>query len=93
MAMALITLPVMFWSGSQFYTGAWAGFKNRSANMHTLIAVGISAAWIYSTIAVFFPQIFPKLSLAGEFYDVVGVVIALVVLGMALEIRAKGKSS
>ncbi len=91
--MSLLSLPVMFWSGSQFYTGAWAAFKNRSANMHTLIATGISAAWIYSAIATYFPQIFPEAKLADQFFDVIFVVVALVVLGMALEIRAKGKSS
>ena len=93
MIMAVISLPVMFWSGLQFYTGAWAAFKNRSANMHTLIACGISAAWIYSVVATFFPSIFPKQDLANQFYDAIAVVVALVVLGMALEIRAKGKSS
>ncbi|MFQ5852831.1 MAG: HAD-IC family P-type ATPase, partial [Candidatus Binatia bacterium] len=93
MAMGLLSLPVMFWSGSQFYTGAWAAFKNHSANMHTLIATGITAAWLYSTVAVLLPGIFPQEELADQFYDVVFVVVALVVLGMALEIRAKGKSS
>ena len=93
MAMGILSLPVMFWSGSQFYTGMWAAFKNRSANMHTLIATGITAAWIYSTVAVLFPDIFPQKELADQFYDTVFVVVGLVVLGMALEIRAKGKSS
>lgn len=92
-AMGILALPVMFWSGSQFYTGALAAFKNRSANMHTLVATGISAAWIYSMIATYFPQIFPVAELADQFFDVIFVVVALVVLGMALEIRAKGKSS
>jgi len=91
--MGLLSLPVMFWSGAQFYTGAWAAFKNHSANMHTLIATGISAAWLYSMVAVLFPGIFPTEQLADVFFDVVFVVVALVVLGMALEIRAKGKSS
>lgn len=89
----LLSLPVMLWSGSQFYTGAWAAFKNRSANMHTLIATGITAAWLYSIIATLFPGIFPSEKLVDVFYDVVFVVVALVVLGMALEIKAKGKSS
>ncbi len=93
LGMSLLSLPVMLWSGSQFYTGAWAAFKNRSANMHTLIATGISAAWLYSTAAVLFPGIFPSEKLADVFFDVIFVVVALVVLGMALEIRAKGKSS
>lgn len=92
-AMSLLSLPVMFWSGSQFYTGAWAAFKNRSANMHTLIATGVSSAWLYSAVATYFPGVFPVAELADQFYDVIFVVIALVVLGMALEIRAKGKSS
>src|SRR5690606_33295426 len=91
--MGVLSLPVMFWSGSQFYTGAWAAFKNRSANMHTLIATGISAAWLYSSVAVLFPEIFPSEQLADVFFDVVFVVVALVVLGMALEIKAKGRSS
>lgn len=93
LAMGILALPVMFWSGSQFYTGAWAAFKNRSANMHTLIGTGITAAWLYSAVAVLFPGIFPEASLADQFFDVIFVVVALVVLGMALEIRAKGKSS
>lgn len=92
-AMSLLSLPVMFWSGSQFYTGAWAAFKNRSANMNTLVATGISAAWLYSAVATYFPAVFPHRELAGQFFDVISVVVALVVLGMALEIRAKGKSS
>ena len=93
LGLGILSIPVMLWSGSQFYTGALAAFKNHSANMHTLIATGISAAWIYSMVAVLFPAIFPAKELADVFFDVIFVVVALVVLGMALEIRAKGKSS
>ena len=92
-AMSILSLPVMFWSGSQFYKGAWAAFRNRSANMHTLITTGITAAWLYSAVATYFPGVFPSAKLADQFFDVIFVVVALVVLGMALEIRAKGKSS
>jgi Cu+-exporting ATPase len=93
LAMAIVTLLVMFYSGAQFFTGAVAAFKSRSANMNTLVASGITAAWLYSTVAVLFPSVFPSKALAGQFYDVVAVVIALVILGLALEVRAKGKSS
>jgi P-type Cu+ transporter len=89
---ALLTLPVLFWSGSDFFSGAWAALKHRSANMNTLIALGTAAAWIYSTFAILFPGIFPK-GTSEPFYDVVAVVIALVVLGQALELRAKGRTS
>jgi Cu+-exporting ATPase len=61
--------------------------------VHVLIAVGITAAWLYSTVAVIAPGIFPKASLAKEYYDVSAVVVALVTLGMALEVKAKGRSS
>ena len=54
-ATALLTLPVMFWSGSDFFTGAWSAFKHRSANMNTLITLGTGAAWLYSTFAILFP--------------------------------------
>lgn len=89
---ALLTLPVLFWSGRDFFTGAWAALKHRSANMNTLIALGTAAAWIYSTFAILFPSIFPE-GTSEPFYDVVAVVIALVVLGQALELRAKGRAS
>jgi Cu+-exporting ATPase len=91
--MALLTLPVLLWSGAQFFTGAWAAFKHRQANMHTLIAVGIGAAWLYSTTALLFPGLFPEERLRDVFFDVTAVVTALVVLGMALEIRARAKTS
>jgi Cu+-exporting ATPase len=89
---ALLTLPVMFWSGSDFFTGGWAAFKHRSANMNTLIALGTAAAWLYSTFAILVPSVFPE-GTSEPFYDVVAVVIALVTLGQALELRAKGQSS
>ena len=90
--LGILTLPILVWGGSQFFTGAWAAAKSRSANMHTLIAVGTTAAWIYSTVAVVAPQIFPSAATAQTYYDVVSVVIALVVFGMALEVRAKGRT-
>jgi len=89
---ALLTLPVIFYSGSDFYTGAWAALKHRAANMNTLIALGTGAAWLYSTFAILFPQVFPE-GTSEPFFDVVAVVIALVILGQALELRAKGRTS
>ncbi len=91
-AAAILTLPVLMWSGSGFFTGAIAAIKHRSANMNTLIATGTAAAWLYSTFAILFPAIFPE-GTAEPFYDVVAVVIALVILGQALELRAKGRTS
>ncbi|MBI2237196.1 MAG: cadmium-translocating P-type ATPase [Actinobacteria bacterium] len=91
--LGLLTLPILLWGGSQFYRGLWAAARSRSANMHTLIGVGIAAAWLYSTVAVIWPGIFPEADLAEVYYDVTAVVTALVVLGLALEVKAKGKTS
>ncbi len=91
--LGVLSLPVLVWSGSQFFTGMWEGLKHRSANMHTLIAIGISAAYLYSVVAVAFPGLFPRMELAEVFWDVTTVVVALVVLGLALEIKAKGRTS
>ena len=71
----------------------WDALKHRAANMHTLIAIGITAAFLYSVVAVAWPGIFPDMALAEVFWDVTDVVVALVVLGLALEIKAKGRTS
>jgi len=88
----LITLPVLLWSGGHFMRGAWSAFKHRSADMNTLIALGTTAAWLYSVVTVAFPALFPE-GANEPFFDVVAVVIALVVLGQALELRARGRTS
>ena len=91
--LGLLTVPVLLYSAAHFYRGLWAAFKHRTADMNTLIGVGIAAAWIYSTVAVLYPALFPRADLSEVFYDVTAVVVALVVLGQSLEVRAKGRSS
>lgn len=91
--LGVASLPVLVWSGSQFFVGMWDALKHRAANMHTLIALGVSAAFLYSTMAVAFPDLFPSMALAEVFWDVTDVVIALVTLGLALELKAKGRTS
>ncbi len=91
--LGVLSLPVLIWAGSQFFTGMWDALKHRSANMHTLIAIGITAAFAYSVVAVAWPGLFPDMRLAEVFWDVTDVVVALVVLGLALEIKAKGRTS
>src|SRR5262245_25370171 len=91
--LGVLSFPVLVWAGSQFFTGMWDALKHRAANMHTLIAIGITAAFLYSIVAVAWPGIFPNPNLAEVFWDVTDVVVALVVLGLALEIKAKGRTS
>ncbi len=91
--MGVGALAVLVYSGSQFFTGAWQALRHRSANMHTLIAMGTGVAWLYSTIALLLPGLFPDSKFTDVYYDVTVVVTALVVLGMALEVKARGRSS
>ena len=88
----LLTIPVLVYSGRQFFTRGWTAFRHRSADMNTLIGLGTGAAWVYSTVAVLLPRLFPA-GTAEPFYDVTAVVITLVILGQALEVRAKGRTS
>ena len=92
-AMGIASLAVIVYSGNQFFTGAWEALRHRSANMHTLIAIGTGTAWIYSTVALLFPQLFPSAAMTDVYYDVTVVVTALVVLGMAMEVKARGRTS
>jgi len=90
----VLTTPVMFWCGHQFFTGAWKGLKQRSADMNTLIAVGTGAAYIYSVFVTLFPQIFTSQGLsAAVYYESAVVIITLILLGRLLEHRARGKTS
>src|SRR6266576_3155011 len=77
--LAVLTLPVVIWSGGQFYRGAWSGFKHRTADMNTLIAVGTGAAYLYSLVATFTPG---ALAAAGRpadvYYEAVSAIIALI---------------
>ena len=89
---AIVTLPVLAWSGSHFFQSAWNGLRNHNTNMDTLVALGTGAAWLYSTIAVVAPHLFPA-GTAGMYFEVAVIVIALILLGQALEMRAKRRSS
>ncbi len=92
-AMGVASLAVLAYSGSQFFSGLVQSITHRSATMHTLIAIGTGAAWLYSTVALAAPQLFPSEEFTDVYYDVTTVVVALVVLGMAMEIKAKGRTS
>jgi len=92
MMSGLLTVPIMAYVGRRFFTGAWSAFKHREATMDTLVALGTGSAWVYSTFAVLLPDLFPE-GTAHPFYEATAVVITLVILGQALEARAKGKTS
>jgi Cu+-exporting ATPase len=90
----LFQTPIQFWVGWQFYVGAWKTAKHRTTDMNTLIAVGTSAAYAYSVIAIFLPELFAAKGLiATVYFDTAGAIIVLILLGRLLEARAKGQTS
>ncbi|NIQ56851.1 MAG: Cu+ exporting ATPase, partial [Gammaproteobacteria bacterium] len=55
----VFTVPILVWVGRRFFTGAWTALKHRNATMDTLVALGTGSAWLYSTVAVLAPGLFP----------------------------------
>src|SRR5690554_611711 len=90
--LGLLTLAVMVYSGKHFYLGAWQSFKNHSANMDTLIALGTGTAWLYSMVVVLLPGVFPEMA-RHLYFEATAMIIGLVNLGLALELKARGRTS
>jgi Cu+-exporting ATPase len=89
-----LATPVQAWAGWQFYKGAWGALKHRTTNMNTLVAVGTSAAYLYSVAAILFPGFFTSGGRsANVYFDTASIIIALILLGRFLEARAKGQTS
>jgi Cu+-exporting ATPase len=91
----LLATPVQLWAGWPFYVGAWKVLRHRATDMNTLIAVGTSAAYLYSVAAIAFPDFFRAAGLGmGEagpplYFDTAATIITLILLGRFLEARAR----
>lgn len=94
----LLATPVILWGGFPFFQRGWASIKNISPNMFTLIAIGTGAAWLYSIVGLFFPDLFPS-SFRGHsgevslYFEAAAVITTLVLLGQVLELRARSQTS
>ncbi len=88
----ILTLGVMIATGGHFFTGAWKAFKHHNANMDTLIALGTGTAWLYSMVVVSVPALLPEMA-RHVYFEASAMIIGLINLGQALELRAKGKTS
>ncbi len=89
--------PVVLWGGAPFFQRGWKSILTRNLNMFTLIAIGTGVAYVYSVIATLFPFIFPEAlkdasGMVGVYYEAAAVIIALVLLGQVLELRARDKT-
>jgi Cu+-exporting ATPase len=86
----ILATPIQFVFGWRFYRGTYDAIRNRMGNMDTLIALGTSAAWAYSTVVTFFPSFFP---FSGVYFDTAAVIVTLVLTGRFLEHISKGRAS
>jgi P-type Cu+ transporter len=93
--LALAT-PVVFWAGGIFFVRGWRSITARSLNMFTLIMIGVGAAWLFSTVAVLFPEVFPASfrthGEVGLYFEAAAVITVLVLLGQLLEARARSRT-
>ncbi len=93
-AQLILTTPVQFWAGWQFYRGAIAVARHRSSDMNTLIAVGTSAAYLYSLAATVAPGLFTAGGIApAVYFDTAAAIVTLILFGRLMETRAKGRAS
>ncbi len=94
----LLSAPLVLWAGLAYYVRGWKGVLAGSPNMYTLIGLGVIVAFVYSLAATFVPAWFPSAmhdshGMVGVYFEAAGVIIALVLLGEWLELRARGKTS
>ena len=88
----LLTLatPIQFWIGWRFYRGFWDGIKAKASNMDTLIAIGTTAAYLYSAIVTIVPGYFP---FTAVYFETAAIIITLILVGRLLETKTKEKAS
>jgi Cu+-exporting ATPase len=94
----VLATPVVLWAGAPFFARGWASLVTGNLNMFTLIALGTGVAWLYSTIAVLLPQVFPLAfrGMDGQvavYFEAASVITVLVLLGQVLELRARDRTS
>jgi Cu+-exporting ATPase len=92
-----LATPVVLWCGWPFLVRMWQSFVNRSLNMFTLIGIGTGTAYVHSTIATFYPQLFPESFRSSHgsvdlYFEAAAVIVTLVLLGQVLELRARSRT-
>ncbi|HSA88750.1 MAG TPA: heavy metal translocating P-type ATPase [Burkholderiales bacterium] len=87
-----LATPVMIWPGRRFFVAGWKAYRHLSPDMNSLVMTGTGAAYLYSLVVTFAPQVLPE-SARHTYYEAAAVVITLVFLGKFLEAIAKGRAS
>ncbi|MEP6511702.1 MAG: heavy metal translocating P-type ATPase [Dokdonella sp.] len=94
----LLSAPLVLWAGASYYVRGWKGALAASPNMYTLIGLGVLTAFGFSLVATFAPALFPAPmrdahGMVGVYFEPAGVIVALVLFGEWLELRARGRTS
>ncbi|RTZ61138.1 MAG: copper-transporting ATPase, partial [Gammaproteobacteria bacterium] len=94
----VLATPVVLWGGWPFFVRGWQSVKTWNLNMFTLIALGVSVAWIYSVVALLFPDIFPPIMKHDDgtvpvYFEAASLITALVLLGQVMELRARSNTN
>ncbi|WP_146875058.1 heavy metal translocating P-type ATPase [Halovibrio variabilis] len=92
LVIGLLTLGIMAFPGRHFFVNAWKQFKHHQANMDTLVAMGTGTAWLYSTAVVLLAPWLPDIA-QGIYFEASAMVIGLILIGNAMELRARGRTS
>ncbi|MDH4943930.1 copper-translocating P-type ATPase [Sulfurimonas sp. C5] len=94
----LLASPVILWGGWPFLLRGYESIKTLNLNMFTLIAIGVSTAYLYSIVALLLPELFPPLmrtkdGLVHVYFEAAAVITTLVLLGQVLELKARSKTN
>ncbi|UXZ54537.1 heavy metal translocating P-type ATPase [Halomonas sp. 7T] len=92
LVVGLLTLAILVFPGRHFFVNAWKNLKHHQANMDTLVAMGTGTAWLYSMVVVAFAPWLPEVA-HGIYFEASAMVIGLILLGNALELKARGRTS
>jgi Cu+-exporting ATPase len=92
----VLATPIVLWAALPFFRRGWESIVNRSPNMWTLISLGVGAAYLYSIVATFLPDVFPEQYRMGHgvgtYFEAAVVIVALVFVGQVLELRARERT-
>ncbi|HOP94167.1 MAG TPA: heavy metal translocating P-type ATPase [Dictyoglomaceae bacterium] len=90
----ILATPVQIYGGYRFYKFAFSALRHKTTDMNTLVALGTTAAYLYSVFVTFYPSFFSGIGISPEvYYDTSTVIITFILLGRYLEAKAKSKTS
>ena len=88
-----LSLPVVLWCGWPLLERGWRSIRTGNLNMFTLIAIGVTAAFLFSVVSTLAPRLFPHQLHGGVYFEAAAVIVSLVLLGQVLELRARAQTS